>query len=253
MASPQRREPSAVAVASARLFETLSRARRKRAFHPDGVGFAATLEPLGAEEVSGSALGRESEAVVRLSRALGLPEWLPDPCGLALRVPDAYGRGRHQDLLLVSSGSAPLARHAISPARGFFDRPYSTVLPYRLEGRLVVFAALPEPGSGQGPKLAELRRRDGAGLAFELALASPGGAWQRFARLALGERLDPAETERLDFDPTNTGGGLELAGFLNRLRGPSYRSSQAGREEAYREGARDGPDASGVSRGASAA
>jgi hypothetical protein len=36
-----------------------------------------------------------------LSRALGLPEWLPDPCGLAIRAPDAYGPGRHQDLLML--------------------------------------------------------------------------------------------------------------------------------------------------------
>ncbi len=232
----------------ARTFETLSRLRRKRIFHPDGVGFAAALEPLGSAERGPPGLVGEGEVVVRLSRALGLPEWLPDPCGLGIRVSDAYGPGRHQDLLLVTSGAAPFARHAISPARGFVDRPYSTLLPYRLDGSLVVFAALPVGVEGPGPKLTELRRRRVADLAFELAIASPGGAWQPFERLALGERLDPERTERLDLDPTNTGGGLELAGFLNRLRGPTYRASQAGREAAYRES-----DDDAVSRGASAA
>lgn len=247
MTSEPRHDAGLVGSAAARTFEALSRARRKRVFHPDGVGFAASLEPIGVGGLGDSALGREVEGVVRLSRSLGLPEWLPDPCGLGLRIPNAYGAGRHQDLLLVTSGSAPVARHAISPARGFLDRPYSTLLPYRLEGRLVVFATLPLAAAGPGPKLGELREREQAGIAFELVVASPRGDWRPVARISLGERLDPGETERLDLDPTNTGGGLELAGFLNRLRSPSYRASQAGREAAYRE-------AEGrVSRGASVA
>lgn len=222
-----------IATASARTFETLSRIRRKRIFHPNGVGFAGSLTPAHTDDLGPAALQSESEAVVRLSRSLGLPEWLPDPCGLALRIPDAYGPGRHQDLLLVSSSRAPVARHAISPARGFLDRPYSTLLPYRLRGRLIVIGAQRSGSGGRGPKLAELRGRDVGGLSFDLTVAHPGGAWRKVARLSLEKRLGDAETERLDLDPTNTGGDLELAGFLNRLRGPSYRASQAGREGAH--------------------
>jgi hypothetical protein len=216
----------------AHLFKGLSRARRKRGFHPFGVGFQARLTPRG-EGVGAVALEREAEVQVRLSRALGLPEWLPDPCGLAIRVPDAYGEGGHQDLLLVTSTSPPGGRHALMPSRGFCGLPYSTVLPYRVRGETVLIGAralAPRPG----PKLADLRSRQVGGLEFELSVAGLTGGWRPVARLALGERLPPERTERLDFDPTNTGGGLELVGLLNKLRGPAYSASQEGREAAYR-------------------
>jgi hypothetical protein len=209
--------------------ERLSRLRGKRIFHPYGAGFAARLEPIRGDGPALPFLAGPVAAKVRLSRALGLPEWLPDPCGLALRVPDAYGPDRHQDLLLVSSALSPVARHLPLPSRGFADRPYSSLLPYRLEGELALLGARARPGTGPGPKLADLRRRGVGDLELELVTASLGGEWRPVARLALGERLPPEETERLAFDPTNTGGGLELAGIVNRLRGPSYRGSQRGR------------------------
>jgi hypothetical protein len=213
------------------LFKELSRLRRKRIFHPFGVGFVARYTPA-AESVGASVLERESEPLVRLSRSAGLPEFLPDPCGLALRFPDAYGADQHQDLLLVSSGAARLARHTLLPSRGFCDRPYSSVLPYHLRGKTVMLGAralAPAPG----PKLAELRQRECGGLGFELLLAGVEDEWRVVGRILLGKQLEPEQTERLDLDPTNTGGGLELAGWLNRLRGPTYRGSQEGRAEAH--------------------
>jgi hypothetical protein len=69
-------------------------------------------------------------------------------------------------------------------------------------------------------------------LEFELALAGLSGAPRPLARLRLGRRLRAAVTERLDLDPGNSG-DLEPVGVLNRMRGPSYRASQAGRESAY--------------------
>jgi hypothetical protein len=227
--------PSPASLA-AELFRTLSRWRGRRAFHPFGVGFEAELQRIdGGAILPGELTG---EAMVRLSRSLGVPEWLPDPCGLALRVPGAYGPGRHQDLLLVSSGQAPLARHLPLPSRGFCDRPYSSILPYRLAGETVVVLARPSRRRTPGPLLAELRERDRAQLEFELAIARPRGAPRSVAHLRLGRRLPAAVTERLDFDPGNSGGGLEPVGLLNRLRGPSYRASQMGRATAY---ARLGP------------
>jgi hypothetical protein len=213
------------------LFKGLSRLRRKRIFHPFGVGFAAEYRPL-AGDVGALALERQSEPLVRLSRSIGLPESLPDPCGLAFRFPDAYGPGAHQDVLLVSSGAVPGARHTLLPSRGFCDRPYSSVLPYRLRGETVMLGARalhPAPG----PKLASLRERERGDLEFELLLATVKGEWRAVGRLALGARLPAEQTERLGLDPTNTGGGLELAGWLNDLRGPTYAGSQEGRAQAY--------------------
>lgn len=212
-------------------FRALSRWRGRRAFHPFGVGFAGELERLDGGAVLPAEI--DGETIVRLSRSLGAPELLPDPCGLALRVPDAYGSGRHQDLLLASSGQAPLVRHLLLPSRGFCDRAYSSILPYRLAGGMAVVLALPIRGRGPGPLLAELRERDRGELEFELAIAPLWGAPRPVARLRLGSRLPAALTERLGFDPCNSGGGLEPAGWLNRLRGPSYGASQGGRAEAY--------------------
>jgi hypothetical protein len=217
----------AVGAATALGFRGLSRLRGKRIFHPHGVAFEALLTPLG-KGTGAVALDREATAIVRLSRSFGLPEWAPDPCGLGLRIPDAYGVGRPQDILMVSSGRAALARHALLPSRGFGDRPYSTLLPYELEGRLILIGARAAP-AGPGPLLADLRERDRGELDFVLETAGLDEEWRPAARLSLQRRLPAEESERLDLDPTNTGGGLRLAGFLNRLRGPSYRGSQAGR------------------------
>jgi hypothetical protein len=214
------------------LFRELSRLRRKRVFHPFGVGFEGTLTPLG-DGGGVAAFANPSQPLVRLSRSFGLPEWLPDPCGLALRIPDAHRGGRHQDLLLATSGAVPGGRHTLLPSRGFCDRPYSSVLPYSLRGELVMFGArglTPAPG----PKLGDLREGRSEAPSFEILLASLRGDWKPVAKLTLGERLAPQRTEHLHFDPTNTGGGLELAGLLNRLRGPTYRASQEGREAAYK-------------------
>jgi hypothetical protein len=195
------------------------------------VGFSGRITPVGEPALGVPALEREAEAIVRLSRSLGLPEWAPDPCGLGFRIPDAYGRGRHQDILLVSSASASFARHVPMPARGFADRPYSTLLPYELRGQLIVIGARASKTSGRGPKLAELREHEPS-LEFDLGVAGIRGGWRPVARISLRRRLDPATTEKLDLDPTNTGGGLKLAGWINRLRGPSYRGSQEGRAAA---------------------
>jgi hypothetical protein len=83
--------------------------------------------------------------------------------------------------------------------------------------------------AGPGPSLADLRKRDRAELSFVLGLAAPGGSWREVARLHLGERIPPEETEALGFDPFNCGGGIKPAGVPNQLRGPAYRGSQDGR------------------------
>jgi len=89
-------EAGPVAALTASTFGALSRLRGKRIFHPHGVGFAGRLTPH-LTEWSGAELlaGPEPRPVIaRLSRSLGLPGPFPEPLGLALRAPDAYGPGR---------------------------------------------------------------------------------------------------------------------------------------------------------------
>jgi hypothetical protein len=217
-----------VAAGVATVFKKLSALRGKRIFHPFGVGLRGTLTPVGPP-TGALALDEPRPITVRLSRALGLPEALPDLWGIAIRVPDAFGPGRHQDVLLASSGSASLGRHCLLPARSPFARPYSSVLPYRLGGELVVVGARATTKPAARTDLATLDRGDQPRVELELAIAPPRGDWRPVARLTLEERVSREETEVLDMDPTNSGGGLEPAGWLNRLRGPSYRASQEGR------------------------
>jgi hypothetical protein len=61
---------------------------------------------------------------------------------------------------------------------------------------------------------------------FQIAVASLGGRFQPVAELRVGRRLPP-ELDALRFNPFNTGGGLEPAGWLNGARDRAYKLSQA--------------------------
>jgi hypothetical protein len=67
------------------------------------------------------------------------------------------------------------------------------------------------------------------GLAFDLRVAAPGGAWQTVARLELGERLDAAAERALTFSSDNAGGGIAAPGFANRVRAAAYAASHRAR------------------------
>jgi hypothetical protein len=218
------RIPSSPADAAA----ALSRLRGRRILHPHGVGLRGELTPVGGRLV-GTALGAPTSVTARLSRSVGLPEPLPEPLGLAFRVADAFGPGRHQDLLLTSCGPPPFAHRLLVPASRFSRRAYSSVLPYRLHGERVILEAEPAAGEVPGPTLAELRGGHQLPLSYVLTVRTSAHHAEAAARLRLDERIDPDEAEALAFDPLNTGAGLELVGMINRLRGPTYRASQEGR------------------------
>ena len=224
--------PDTVARATGGLFKALSAARGKRAFHPHGVVFEATFTPYVRSAKTGVELldGGERRALVRCSRALGLPEPVPDILGFAIRFPDAYGPGAHQDLLTVTSFDAPLAHHALVPATGFFERPYSTLLAFRLPEGIRLFGVLPlGSGPALGPRLEQIAEAAERGTAtFELALSPLNGRFDGVGMIVLGERLPRAEGERLRFNPQYSGGGIRPAGPLQGLRDPAYRGSQAG-------------------------
>ena len=217
--------------------------RRAKAVHPHGESFLAELRvhapssaPAGVRLLRAPGAHR---AVVRFSRSLGLPRPLPDLLGMSIRVVDAYGAGRHQDFLLVSSADLPVVHHVFLPAGDLQQRPYSSSLPYRIGGRLFVVGALPDPRSPRPPggdEFARLRAAAATGaLRFRLAFAPIEGRLRPAAELRIGAPL-PAAADALRFNPWNTGGGLELAGALNRMRRFAYPMSQW----AWRHAARDG-------------
>jgi hypothetical protein len=218
--------------------------RRGKAVHPHGAVHAARLAVTGAPAAPPAAtlLSRPGEhrAIVRFSRSLGVPRPLPDLLGLSLRVPDAYGGGRHQDLLMVTSADLPLMHHLFLPAGDVQQRPYTSSLPYRAGADLFLVGALPVPGSprpGGGTELDRLREAAATGLlSFQLAVARMRGRFEPVATLHIGDRL-PAELDALRFNPWNTGGGMAPAGWLNGARDLAYRLSQASWRRSRRGGA----------------
>lgn len=226
----------AEAVAGA-TFGALSWLRGARIFHPRGVGYSGALRIERAQAgYSGVPLLErpgEHRALFRFSRGGGLPEPLPDVLGLALRLLDVHGRGRHQDFLLVSSADGPLLHHLLLPGlRGFFGQSFSSVLLYRVGGKLRLVGAQPTgrtAGGGSGDLDALVDAGERGDLRFRLALASLSGRWRPVGELDVRARMSDAETEQLAFTPWNAGGGIRPVGPLMGLRRAAYRSSQRAR------------------------
>ncbi len=230
---PGRLAVDAAGYAVGSLLAALSALRRGKVVHPHGAVYDAELVvpnhggALGETELLGSE-GRRP-ALVRFSRSLGLPRPLPDLLGMSVRVPDAYGAGRHQDFLMVTSVDVPVANRGFVPASDVQQRVYSSSLPYRAGGQRLLVGAVPRPESPRGEGDDELERLAAAAatgaLAFDLAVAARWGRFRPVAELRVGRRLPP-EADALAFNPWNSGGGLEPTGLLNRLRDYAYPLSQ---------------------------
>jgi hypothetical protein len=201
-------------------------------FHPAGSGYRADVAIAPAGRSTGAPFLDQPgtfAAVVRLSRGVGVPDPFPDVLGLAIKVIDAHGLGRDQDLLLVSSAGPPLARHLLLPASGFLGRPFSSVLPYLIGRRIRLFGAAPRTPAVHdgGTALAEVHVAAARGeLRFDLTMAGEFGAWRRIGELRVGQPLDDIETDALRFSPWHTGPGITPVGILQTLRRSAYQGSQ---------------------------
>lgn len=217
------------------LFKWMSRLRGAKSAHPVGAVYDATVRVDGGAHVpAGAALlatPREHRAVVRFSRSLGLPRWMPDLFGIAIRLPDAHGPDRHQDFVVVTSVDAPVLHHIFVPVMDAQQAPYSCSLPYRAGDELLLVGVEPLPDSPRPPGRTadeKLERAAATGqLRFALSIAPLTGRFAPVGELRVGRRL-PDDLNRIRFNPWNTGGGLEPAGSLNRLRAYAYPASQAG-------------------------
>jgi hypothetical protein len=115
------------------------------------------------------------DVLVRFSRSVGLPPWLPDVYGLAVRLGDAHGPGGHQDLLLDTTQPAPLLRRLPWPRWDATSAVYSSLLPYDVGGRRLLVGAVPVAGTPRARSFAALP--DEVELALLLATAhGPSGA-----------------------------------------------------------------------------
>lgn len=214
-------------------FALAAAARGGKAVHPHGAVHEATIAISGDGAPAAAALlsrAKEHRALIRFSRSLGLPRPLPDLLGMSIRMPDVHGPGRHQDFMLVTSADLPVVHHGFLPAGDVWERPYTSSLPYRSGDDLFIVGALPKDGprpDGEN-ELDRLAKAAATGeLRFDLAVASLMGRFRPVGEIRIGARL-PDELDAIQMNPWNTGGGLEPAGFLNRLRDYAYPLSQAG-------------------------
>jgi hypothetical protein len=211
--------------------------RGGKALHPSGAVFEARLVVPGAAAAprGASLLSRPAEhaAIVRFSRGLGLPDTFPDLFGMAIRVLDAYGEGRHQDLLLTTSTNLPVLHHIVTPTRDAQARPYTSATPFRAGGETFIVGALPcatSPRPDGADQLERLRAAAATGrLHFDLAVARPLRRFQAVGTLHVGTEL-PAEYDAMLFDPGSAGGGLLPVGVINGMRRISYPMAHRGGE-----------------------
>lgn len=193
---------------------------RRKPLHPKGDVFVGRLARDGGTHPAGvpwlDSAG-DDEVLVRISRAVGLPDALPDIYGLAVRVPIA---DRHADLLLATTGMGRLTRFVLTAARQVESRPLTTLLPYRGPRGPLLIAARPTPQEPPSPT-----------RSFDLLWSRGLGEWVRFGRLTVSDAAGTDPT--ISFDAVrNPLPGLEPYGWVRRLREPAYRTAREARDRS---------------------
>ncbi len=181
--------------------------------HPDGRASAAVLERHGSTAPDGSTAvawllepGRD-HAVVRTSRAAGLPRYLPDVHGLAIRV---RGAGHVTDILLATTGRGPLGRFLLRPTRRPESVFHGSLLPYRSPGGPISLGALADGHDS-----------------WTLFWTAGRGDWVPFGRV---RREVAPHDAHVSFDPVLHGvPGLTQYAAVARLRSPAYGSARRSR------------------------
>jgi hypothetical protein len=114
-------------------FAVLARLRAARAVHPRGALFAGRVELDDPGSPTVAVLGAGMHpALVRVSKGAGTPGRLPDLLGVAVRLTDLPDGP--VDLLHATVGRHRCTGALLAPATGWCARPYSTLLPYRVDG-----------------------------------------------------------------------------------------------------------------------
>jgi hypothetical protein len=208
-------------------FAGVARWRSGRALHTSGTVLDARLV-LDPSSWTGSALGGpvERPAVVRMSKSISLPGGRADLLGVGLRVP-AGDRGVF-DVLLASVGRHELDHMVLLPSSGWWSRPYSTILPYRVSGRLLVLGLVPPglPGTADPAEVAATVDR--CPVTLTVTEQPPGGRRRRIGRLTL--QAVRRDAPAISFDPVlNRVPGLRPVRTLSRLRELAYTGSRRGR------------------------
>lgn len=194
-------------------------ARRSRPLHPRGVVVPVrVVVPDDVPELGSVGRAGTREAVARVSRAVGLPDQLPDIQGLAVRWYD--DDGVPADLLLSSTGTSLPTRFCLTWRRRPLAGPMTTLLPYIGRTGPVLLGAWPSSAP-----------RPGGTATLDLAWARPLGPWQVFGRLDVLRPLEASGESPIRFEPAgNAPRGLPLEPWVASLRHYAYRWARS----AYR-------------------
>jgi hypothetical protein len=210
-------------------FGVLARWRSGRAVHTRGTAVDATLT-IDPGSATGRALGgpRSRPAVVRASKSIGLPGRIPDLLGMALRI--SAGNDGLIDVLLASTGRRGLAHMALLPSGNWWGRPYSTVLPYVVDGRRLVLGLEADAGivpAGADPADVTTAVRNGP-VAFTVSEMPVLGERRAIGRLVLESVREDGPS--ITFDPIlNALPRLHPVRPLSALREWAYTGSRRGR------------------------
>ena len=196
------------------VFGALAALRRGRPLHPQGATYSATVTVTGAGLTGVPWLDEPAshDVTVRVSRSAGLPLWMPDVYGIAIRL--GIGQGAVAALLFATTGDSPAGRFVLRPARGVETGPLTTLLPVRsARGALLLRLVPAAPGPVEELSLPG---------SMVLSAAHGTGPWRDVGTLAVGGPLGP-EAEEEHHDPVvHELPGTEQYAVVRRLREPAY-------------------------------
>ncbi|WP_235027293.1 phosphodiesterase [Dietzia psychralcaliphila] len=190
----------------------VTRLARPKALHPKGVVAHATLSVTGIGRTGSPLLDITGRwpATVRFSRAVGLPDAVPDIGGMAIRI----HADSPVDILLASTGLGPITRYVLTTGWRTTGRTMTSMFPVRIAGRQLLLAAIPT----------------GDGGTWTLQHATPLGKWETLGRLTVDTWED--DDKDLHFDPIgNRLPGSRYPRLLGALRDPSYPAPDEGPDE----------------------
>jgi len=220
---------TAFGVVLAPLAASIGFATGKRPVHANGAAYDGVLEiPTPEDELlDGTVLDRPGRhpVKVRLSRGFNRRVSRTDVHGVAIRIVDAGGAGRHQDLLLATSRTNELGLESTSFSVRYEPRFTSTLHLGSPQGPMLVVAR----PLGVVPDDALVHAGAAGALRFALSVQLKGRVERQVGVVTLGAALNAEETARLHFTIENDWGGVQPWGMLNDARVVVYRAAAWGR------------------------
>lgn len=200
------------------VFGGVARLRADRPLHPRGATYSALVTVHRPAGIGVPWLDEpaDHEASVRVSRAAGLPSWLPDVHGVALRL----GRDARTpvDLLFATTGESAVGRFVLQPRLGLAGAHLTTLLPVRSSAGPLLLRLVGDESSPPVPGSVPSR--------LVLSWATGRGPWHEVGEVRVGARMPPdVDAERHD-PVVHQLAGTDQYGMVTRLREPAYRAAR---------------------------